>query len=68
VLTGVVIALPLAGYLMSRWLQEFASRIDIPWWLFGFAGMCALILAVGTISVQSVRAALSNPTDTLRSE
>lgn len=68
VLMGVLIALPLAGYLMSEWLQDFASRIDMPWWLFALAGISALLLAFVTVSFQSVKAALSNPVETLKRE
>ncbi|MBT1701059.1 ABC transporter permease, partial [Fulvivirgaceae bacterium PWU4] len=68
VLIGVAIALPVAAYLMSQWLQDFASRISMPWWLFALSGAAALLLAIGTISFQSIRAALTNPVDTLRSE
>lgn len=68
VLIGIGIAIPVAGYFMSQWLQDFASRIAMPWWLFGLAGGVALLLAVVTISFQSIRAALTNPVDTLRGE
>jgi putative ABC transport system permease protein len=68
VLIGIIIALPLAGYVMRQWLQDFASRIDMPWWLFAIAGVSALLLAIFTISFQSIRAALANPVDTLRRE
>lgn len=68
VMLGVLIALPVAGYVMSTWLQDFSSRIAMPWWLFASAAGAALLLAVVTISFQSIRAATANPVDTLRSE
>lgn len=68
VLFGVLIALPLAGYFMSQWLQDFASRIDMPWWLFAVAGVSALLVAIATVSFQSVKAAMANPVETLKRE
>jgi putative ABC transport system permease protein len=53
---------------MSQWLQDFASRIDMPWWLFALAGITALVLAIVTVSFQSIKAALANPIETLRRE
>jgi putative ABC transport system permease protein len=53
---------------MNRWLQDFAYKIDIEWWVFGLAGMLAVSIALLTVSFQSVRAALMNPVNSLRSE
>jgi putative ABC transport system permease protein len=68
VLLSVVIASPLAYYVMYKWLESFAYRIDIPWWVFLVAGVIALLVALFTISFQSVKAALANPVKSLRNE
>ncbi|MEO5582886.1 MAG: ABC transporter permease [Saprospiraceae bacterium] len=62
------IAFPLAYYFMSRWLDEFAYRIAISWWMFAVAGLLAFSIALITISVQSIKAAIANPVKSLRSE
>ncbi|MCF6404396.1 ABC transporter permease [Chitinophaga filiformis] len=56
---------PLAGWIMHRWLQDFAFRVELSWWIFAAAGAGALLIALLTISVQSVRAALANPLKSL---
>ncbi|MBK7869999.1 MAG: FtsX-like permease family protein [Saprospiraceae bacterium] len=68
VLIAMVIAAPLAWYFMNGWLQNFAYRIDIQWWIFVIAGIIALAIAFLTMSFQSIRAALANPVKSLRSE
>lgn len=68
VLIGIVIAVPVAWYTMNRWLQDFAYRIDIQWWVFAVSGLLALAIALLTVSYQSIRAALMNPVKSLRSE
>jgi putative ABC transport system permease protein len=68
VLLSVVIASPVAYYAMYRWLESFAYRIAIPWWVFLAAGIVALTVAIVTISYQSIKAALSNPVKSLRNE
>jgi putative ABC transport system permease protein len=68
VLIAVVISSPLAWYAMSRWLQDFAFRIDISWWVFALAGGMAIVIAFITVGYQSFKAALSNPVKSLRSE
>ncbi len=65
---GFVIAVPIAWYVMNRWLQEFAYRIEIGPEIFAMAGGAALLIALATVSWQSVRAAVANPVDSLRSE
>ncbi len=65
---AVVIASPLAWYLMDRWLQGFAYKIDLEWWHFALAGAVTVGIALVTISYQSVKAALTNPVKSLRSE
>jgi len=69
-LVGIAILLggPLAWWVMNRWLQDFAYRITIPWWLLAGAGVSAVLIALFTVSLQSVKAALMNPTKALRTE
>jgi len=61
-------AFPVAWWAMNRWLQGFAYRVGIPWWVFVVAGLAALLIAMVTVSVQTVRAAVVNPVRSLRSE
>ena len=68
VLIAIVLATPLAWYAMSRWLQDFAYKIEIEWWVFALAGLLAVGIALLTVSFQSVKAALMNPVKSLRSE
>jgi predicted permease len=68
ILIAFVIAAPIAGYTMHRFLQEYPNRITIPWWLFLASGIGMLLITMITISFQAVRAALVNPVKSLRSE
>ncbi|HEU4634400.1 MAG TPA: FtsX-like permease family protein, partial [Flavisolibacter sp.] len=68
VLIALVVAAPVGWYFMSKWLQDFAYRIHISWWIFFIAGLFALVIAFFTIASQAVRAALSNPVKNLRTE
>ncbi|WP_114938008.1 ABC transporter permease [Mucilaginibacter endophyticus] len=68
VLIANLIAFPVAWYMMNKWLQDFAYRIDISWWMFAAAACIALIIALLTVSIQSIKAALANPVNSLRSE
>jgi putative ABC transport system permease protein len=63
-----VLAVPLAWYAMDKWLQDFAYRIGIGWWVFALAGGLALLVALLTVSYQSVKAGLTNPVKSLRTE
>jgi putative ABC transport system permease protein len=63
-----LIATPIAWWVARRWLQTFAFRISLSWWMFGLAGMLALALALATVSFHAVRAALANPVKSLRTE
>jgi putative ABC transport system permease protein len=68
VVVGIVVACPLAYYAARQWLGDFAYRIEISWWIFLTAGLIALLVAVLTVSVQAIRAALTNPVKVLRYE
>ncbi len=68
VMIAVLIASPIAFILMQRWLQTFAYRIDLGVGVFVLSGLVAVVIALVTVSYQSIRSALSNPVDTLRSE
>ncbi len=68
VLIAFVIASPIAWWAMTKWLQDFAYRISIGWWMFLVAGIIVVLIALATISFQSIKAALMNPTKSLRSE
>jgi putative ABC transport system permease protein len=68
IVLAIVIATPVAWYAMSKWLQDFVYRAPIQWWIFALAGLVAIIIAVITISFQSIKAALANPVKSLRSE
>jgi putative ABC transport system permease protein len=68
VLISLVVASPVAWYFMNKWLESFAYRIDITWWMFAVAAVLAVLLALLTVSFQAVKAALSNPVQNLRTE
>ena len=68
VLIASLIAFPVAWWAMNKWLQSFAYRIDIRWWVFAVAVFAALLIALITISFQAIKAAISNPVESLRSE
>lgn len=68
VLLAIVIAAPIAWYVMSKWLEDYAYRISIQWWMFVAAGMLALAVALLTVSFQAIKAALTNPVKSLRTE
>jgi putative ABC transport system permease protein len=65
---AIAIAIPLTYWIMTRWLEDFAYRIQISWWMFAAAGCMAFIIALATTSVHSIRAAVMNPVDSLRTE
>ena len=68
VLIAAIIASPFAWYFMHEWLQDFAYRVDIGWWVFAVAGVTALLIALITISFRAIKAALANPVKSLRTE
>jgi putative ABC transport system permease protein len=68
VLIAILVASPIAWWGMNKWLQNFAYKIQISWWMFVAAGAAAIIIALATVSTQAIRAALSNPVKALRTE
>jgi putative ABC transport system permease protein len=65
---SIVIATPIAWYIMHNWLQDFAYRINISWWMFLVGGFIAVFIALITVSFQAIKAAIANPVKSLRSE
>lgn len=65
---SLVISSPLAWYIMNKWLQDFAYRINIQWWVFAASGLIAVLIALATLSFQSIRAAMANPVKSLRAD
>jgi putative ABC transport system permease protein len=63
-----VIAAPVAWYVMNKWLQDFAYRVNIGWWVFAIAALLVVVVAFITISTQSIKAAIANPVKSLRTE
>jgi putative ABC transport system permease protein len=68
VLLGTLIAIPIGYYAMNKWLQGFAYRIEFHWWMFAIAVITAVIIALITVGMQALKAALSNPVKSLRAE
>ncbi len=68
VLVAILIATPIAWWAMSSWLQDFAYRTEIQWWMFAAAGLAALVISLFTVSFQAIKAAIANPVNSLRSE
>ena len=68
VIIALFVAAPIGWYCMNKWLEDFAYRIDIGWWMFAVAGVFAIFIAFATISLHAIKAALTNPTRNLRTE
>jgi putative ABC transport system permease protein len=68
VLLAIFIATPLAWLAMNEWLENFAYRIHIEWWIFALSAFISIAIALFALSVQSIRAALANPVKSLRAE
>jgi len=68
VLVAVILAIPLGWFVMQKWLQNFAYRITISWWIFVAAGILAIVIALITVSFQAIKAARVNPVKSLRAE
>ena len=63
-----VVATPLAWWALHKWLDDFAFRTEISWWVFVVSGLGMIVIALITLSVQTIRAAMANPVNSLRSE
>ena len=68
VVISIIIAIPIAWFFMSKWLEDFAYRVDIGWWVFIIAAAIALLIALITVSSQAIKAAIANPVRSLRTE
>ena len=68
VLIATIIAIPIGWIAMNKWLQDFAYRINMEWWIFAVAGCLALFIALITVSFQAIKAAMANPVESLRTE
>jgi putative ABC transport system permease protein len=68
VLLAFLIATPVAWYFLNKWLEDFTYRIAIGWWIFPVAGVLTLIIALVTISFQTIKASLANPVLALKNE
>jgi putative ABC transport system permease protein len=65
---AIIIGSPIAWWMMNKWIENFAYRIDISWWMFAVAGVVAIMIAFITVSYQSIKAAVANPVKSLRTE
>jgi len=68
VLVGFAIAAPLGWWAMTSWLQDFAYRTQISWWIFALSGLLMTVIALSILSIHTIRAAMSNPVKSLRTE
>jgi putative ABC transport system permease protein len=68
ILIAFLIATPLSWIFMNNWLQDFAYRININWWVFAAAGIIAMLIALITVSFKAIKAAVANPVNSLRNE
>ncbi len=68
VFVSILVASPIAWWAMHKWLEDFAYKIDIGWWVFVLAGIVALLIALVTVSFQAIKAAIANPVKSLRTE
>jgi len=68
VIIALLIASPVAWYFMNQWLQGFAYRIHVQWWVFLEAGIAAIMITIITVGYQSIKAAITNPVKSLRTE
>jgi ABC-type antimicrobial peptide transport system permease subunit len=68
VIVAIVLATPIAWWGMNKWLQDFAYRIELKWWMFVLAGIIGIVIALVTVSFQAIKAAVANPVESLRTE
>jgi putative ABC transport system permease protein len=64
----MLVAIPLSWLVMNKWLEDFAYRIHLEWWMFALAGIISFIIAIVTLSFQAIKAAMANPVKSLRTE
>ena len=65
---ALLIATPIAWFAMTKWLENYAYKTSLTWWMFGMAGLAAIMIALLTVSFQAIKAALANPVKSLRTE
>ncbi len=65
---SLIVAFPLARYVMDKWLQDFVYRIEIAWWVYAAAGVTTLLIAFLTMSFKTTKSALANPVKSLKTE
>ena len=68
VLIAILVASPFAWWFTDKWLQDFAYKIELHWWVFAFAGLLAFLISFATVSFQSIKTALLNPVNSLKNE
>lgn len=68
IIVAFIIAGPIAYWGFSKWLENFAYRINMEWWMFALAGLGALVIALITVSSQTIKVSVANPVDSLRDE
>jgi putative ABC transport system permease protein len=68
VFVSLLVAIPISWLVMNKWLEDFAYRIHLEWWIFALAGIISLIIALATLSIQAIKAAIANPVKSLRAE
>ena len=68
VILSFIIAAPIAYWAMSQWLMRYTYRVGISWWVFALAGFLSVVIALLTVSYQSIKAAMDNPVRSLRTE
>ena len=68
VLIAIILAVPVGYFFMHKWLEEFAYKINISWWVFVIAGTAAIFITFITVSFQTIRAAIANPAKSLKTE
>ena len=68
ILFSMLVAVPVGGYLMQKWLEDYVYKIDLAWWFFGVAGVMVMAIALITISTQALKVSFANPVDSLKNE
>ena len=68
VLISLIVAIPLSFFAANKWLENYPYRIQLSWWLFSIVGLVVILIAIVTVSFQSIKAAVGNPVKSLRTE